>query len=152
MEYSSRKSPRIPNYDYTSCNYYFITICTHDKKRIFGLPDKLNRYGKIAFDNIARIEENYSSVRVDKFVIMPNHVHMILALEEESGNPDVCLLVALYKTGVTKQIRKIHPGMRIWQRSFHDHIIRNQVGYEKIWSYIEYNPIKWEEDCFWQGD
>ena len=152
MDYLSRKSPRIPNYDYTSCNYYFLTMCTHNKKCIFGLPGKLNRCGKIAFDNVARIEENYPSVKVDKFVIMPNHVHMILALEEESNNPDVRLLVALYKTGVTKQIRKIHPGMRIWQRSFHDHIIRNQAGYEKIWSYIEYNPQKWEEDCFWQDD
>lgn len=150
MEYSHRKSPRITNYNYSTCNYYFITICTHEKNCIFGQAGKLNLLGQIALEDILLIEKNYPSVRVDKFVVMPNHVHMILALENESNNPDVCLLVALYKAGVSKRIRKLYPEIKIWQRSFHDHIIRNQVSYEKIWSYIENNPQRWKEDCFWK--
>ena len=53
---------------------------------------------------------------------------------------------------VTRQIHEINPGMDVWQRSFHDHVIRNQKQYEKIWEYIENNPLKWDEDCFYIAD
>jgi hypothetical protein len=73
---------------------------------------------------------------------------MIVALHE--SDLSVNYLVALFKTGVTKQIRKHYPKMQIWQRSFHDHIIRNQADYVRIWSYIDTNPQRWNEDCFYQ--
>ena len=149
MQFYSRKPTRIPGYDYSKSNYYFITICTHEKKCIFGKPNQLNEWGIIASNHIKRIEENYPSVKVDKFVVMPNHVHMIIATEENKNNPNISLLVALYKTGVTKQIHQEKPNIQIWQRSFHDHIIRNRQGYEKIWTYIDNNPLKWEMDCFY---
>lgn len=148
MEFAKRKSTRISGYDYSECNFYFITICTYEKKCIFGQPNQLNSLGTIAKEHVKRIHENYPSVKVNQFVVMPNHVHMIMELENVEDNPDITMLVGLYKTGVTKQIRKTYPGMKIWQRSFHDHIIRNQAGYEKIWNYIEGNPQKWEDDCF----
>lgn len=145
----SRKSPRIKNYDYSTCNYYFITICTHEKRCIFGEPNHLNQWGKTAREHLARIEENYPGAKVIKYVVMPNHVHMIIEMEDRQDNPNVCMLVGLYKTGVTKQIRMWEPGAEIWQRSFHDHIIRKQSTFEKIWNYIENNPAKWNEDCFY---
>lgn len=149
MAFFSRKPTRIPGYDYSKCNYYFITLCTYDKKCIFGSPQNLNRLGKIVQEHIENIKNHYKSVRVDNYVVMPNHVHMIIALQDEIHNPNISSLVALFKTGVTKQIRLIEPDMKVWQRSFHDHIIRNQRSYEKIWEYIENNPLKWEEDCFY---
>ena len=74
-----------------------------------------------------------------------------LVIEEGLNNPNLNQIVAQYKSGVTRKIREILPDMRVWQRSYHDHVIRDQKGYEKIWTYIENNPLKWEEDCFYQN-
>ena len=148
-----RKPTRIPGYDYSTGNYYFITICTHNKKCIFGKPNELNKLGKIADSCILRISEIYPEVIVDKSVVMPNHVHMILCLNqatEEKKNPSITQIVGQYKMVVAKKIHELKEIEKVWQRSFHDHVIRNQKGYERIWQYIEYNPVKWKEDCFYQ--
>ena len=95
-----------------------------------------------------KISDIYPQVRVDKYVIMPNHVHLILVVE--SGlQTRITHIIGQYKMSVTKEIRKCCPGFDVWHRSFHDHIIRNQKSYGKIWEYIENNPLKWEEDCFY---
>ena len=73
-----RKSPRLPNYDYSTPNYYFITICTNKKKCIFGEPNGLNALGKSAEQAFIEIETHFPGVYVDKFVVMPNHVHGII--------------------------------------------------------------------------
>lgn len=148
MPFYSRKSPRIPNYDYSQNNYYFITICTHEKKCIFGLPNQLNVMGKIVDRHIRNIPNYYENIYIDKYVVMPNHVHLILSLENGENNPSIPLIIGQLKRGITKEIHEKDPGLIIWQRSFHDHVIRNQAGYEKIWTYIENNPVKWNEDCF----
>ena len=148
MTFYSRKSPRIPNYDYSTENYYFITICTYEKRCIFGNTSELNLFGKIAREQICELSSHYESVKVDKYVVMPNHIHLILVLE--NGNADKAeQIIAQYKSGVSRQIHKIAPNLQVWQRSFHDHIIRNQKRYEKIWMYIETNPLRWEKDCFY---
>ena len=150
MDYPKRKSPRIVNYDYSSPNYYFITICTHGKKCIFGKPDQLNRYGKYAKECLLKMEELNESILIDKYVIMPNHVHAIIVIQSdtEPKNKDIPTIIGQYKTAVTKLIHKIDPKMTVWQRSFHDHVIRNQRQYELIWTYIDNNPLSWEKDCF----
>ena len=149
MAYYMRKSPRIPGYDYASSNYYFITICTHENRCIFGLPNGLNQMGMIAEKEITNLSLHYATVFIDKFVVMPNHIHMILIIEDGDNNPNLNQIVAQYKSGVTRKIREIFPDIKVWQRSYHDHVIRDQKGYEKIWIYIENNPLKWEEDCFY---
>jgi len=152
MPFYSRKSPRIPHFDYSQNHYYFITICTHNRKCIFGKPDALNQIGLIVKKHIQNIPGYYQNVFIDKYVVMPNHIHLILILENGEKNPDVPLIIGQFKRGVTKEIRSIFVEMEVWQRSFHDHVIRNQAGYEKIWTYIENNPLKWEEDCFYSGN
>ena len=89
-------------------------------------------------------------MHIDKYVVMPNHIHGIFIVtdSEESRLKDLSVIIGQYKMSVTKIIRNIEPGRIVWQRSFHDHVIRNQKSYEKIWTYIENNPQKWEEDCF----
>ena len=152
MTLPKRKSPRIPGYDYATGNYYFITICTHKKKCIFGKPEILNELGMVAKVNIESIPKYYPQITVEKFVVMPNHIHMILVLdncENTDKMPSVTKVVGQYKMSVTKEIHKRNKDLQVWQRSFHDHIIRNQEGYNNIWEYIEYNPVKWEEDCFY---
>lgn len=152
MNLPKRKSPRIPRYDYSLSNYYFITICTHEKKCLFGKPGTLNLFGQYAEQCIQSIPLVYPEIELDKYVIMPNHVHAILVISGMKEAKSISTIIGQYKIAVTKKIREIHPDMDVWQRSFHDHVIRNQAGYEKIWQYIENNPVKWEEDCFYHND
>ena len=155
MELPKRKSPRIPGYAYSTPNYYFITICTDDKDCIFGQPGKLNFRGEIAEEHLLKIPELNPKIILDKYVVMPNHIHGIFIVQAENaeeGLDDISIVIGQYKMSVTKKIRIREPGRKIWQRSFHDHVIRNQKQYEKIWMYIENNPLKWEEDCFYSSN
>jgi len=152
MELPKRKTTRIPGFDYSTRNYYFVTICTDNKTCIFGKPGILNGFGKIAEKCMQSIEIYYKNVWIDKYVIMPNHVHAIIIIGtqiQDEQLPNLTQVVGQYKMSVTKQIHKIAPDCKVWQRSFHDHIIRNQQSYEKIWLYIEGNPSKWEDDCYY---
>ena len=150
MDYPIRKSPRLPDFDYSSTNYYFITICTHEKQCIFGGLNRLNDLGKIAAQDIADLPRHYTGVSVDCYVVMPNHIHAIIVLEH-CGIP-LDKIVGQYKAGVTRKAKDLLFGQPLWQRSFHDHVIRNQSSYEKIWNYVTHNHQKWEEDCFYPGD
>jgi REP element-mobilizing transposase RayT len=144
--FPKRKSPRIPGYDYATPNYYFITICTHEKNCIFWSGGKLNTFGQIAFDAAMQISAHFPGNRVDRFVVMPNHIHMILVVEP--GGTDATVVIGQYKSQVSKEIHKIDPKRKIWQTSFHDHGIRNYRQYQHIREYIETNPMRWKEDCF----
>ena len=113
----------------------------------------LTDYGRIADKYINQINEFYGYISVDKYVIMPNHVHFILSIENaENGtsrtpsptNSEISTFVSTFKRFCNKEY-----GANIWQRSFHDHIIRNQKDYEKIWKYIDGNVLNWEKDCFY---
>ena len=149
MAYYKRKTTRIPNYDYSSSNYYFITVCTQKRRCIFGLPNDLNQLGNIVREQIIQISSHYQGIYVDKYVVMPNHIHMILVLKSEKDRSNVNQIIGQFKSGVSREIHKICPDVEVWQRSFHDHIIRSQSSYEKIWLYIEGNPVNWELDCFY---
>jgi len=141
-----RKNPRIPQYDYSTPNYYFVTICTRDKPCLFGTPEKLTVCGEIARQGMEKMESHFPSVRVDKYVVMPNHVHAILELRGHDA--DLSVVIGQYKAYVTRRIRQRWPETIVWQTSYHDHVVRDQNGYEKIWLYIESNPQNWDRDCF----
>ena len=99
-----------------------------------------------------KIQQINPNIRIDKYVIMPNHVHAIVDIQKPDPaqrHKDLSLVIGQYKMSVTKEIRKYENAKIVWQRSFHDHVIRNQRGYEEIWKYIENNPLKWELDCFY---
>ena len=145
MPFHSRKSPRLAGYDYTTENYYFITICTKDKQCIFGAPGQLNEFGRIAKEQIEKIISYYKGVSVDSYIIMPNHLHAIIVLN--GTQKSISEIVGSYKAGVTREIRKTAPEMTVWQRSFHDHVIRNDAQYRKISEYVKYNDQKWADDC-----
>ena len=159
-----RKPTRLKYFDYSTPGVYFITICTKDRKQLLseiivgdGVLDvpqnMLTDYGRIADKYINQINEFYGHISVDKYVIMPNHVHFILSIENaENGtsrtpsptNSEISKFVSTFKRFCNKEY-----GANIWQRSFHDHIIRNQKDYEKIWKYIDGNVLNWEKDCFY---
>ena len=148
MSYPCRKSPRLPAYDYQTQNYYFVTICTANKALLFGGPILLNKFGKTAQDAFLQMELHDPHLQVIKSVVMPNHVHAILNLE--AGSIALPNVIGAYKSHVTKMIHEIAPEISVWQRSFHDHVIRNQREFEKIWNYIDTNPVRWTDDCFFE--
>ena len=145
--FPSRTHPRMGWYDYSTPGYYFVTICTKDKSCIFGAPEKLNNAGCIAHRTMVEIPAHFPGVAVDKFVVMPNHVHAILILKD--GKTKLSTVVGQYKSAVTRCLREAGWSQQVWQTSFHDHVIRDQRGYERIWAYIDTNPIRWKDDCFY---
>ena len=146
--FPERKNPRINGYNYKTPNYYFVTICTHEKKWLFGTPGTLNSFGRIALDGLQEIHKHFPGAYTDKFVVMPNHVHAIIVLKDNAVHLSV--IVGQYKSFVSKMIHAEAPEVLVWQASYYDHVIRNQESYEKIWNYIETNPIKWQDDCYLQ--
>lgn len=168
MEVPKRKNVRLPNYDYSTPGYYFITICTWHKRKIFGNIDggdifnapkmSLSVIGGIAELEVSEIEKHYQNVIVDKYTIMPNHIHMIIRITERinpfptMGRCDIPNVVGKFKAAVTRNVGKAFmpsAAPQIWQSSFHDHIIRGEKDYLRIWQYIDDNPAKWAEDCFY---
>ena len=144
--FTKRKSPRLKHFDYSLPYWYFITVCTSEKACIFGAPATPSAFGVIARDAFYEIPKHFPRVTVDKFVVMPNHIHAIIAVNQ--AGTELPLVVGQYKAFVTKQIHLIDPAIKVWQTSFYDHVIRNQADYLRIWQYIDTNPLKWEEDCF----
>ncbi len=159
MELPKRKPSRLKNYDYSTNGAYFITICINDRKNLFWndvgancvrqSDIQLSAIGNAVKHQIEKWNTTYDNVYVDKYVIMPNHLHLIVCISADGNRrtqfaPTISRMVKQFKGAVTKQI-----GIQIWQRSFHDHIIRDEKDYFKIWEYIENNPLKWEEDCFY---
>ena len=162
MELPKRKPTRLKEYDYNSEGAYFITICIKDRKNLLGQIvgtgvldgpiNVLSDYGKIAERYILQLNDFYEHLAVDKFVIMPNHIHILLTVLKHDGpsrtpvptNNEISRFVSTLKRFCNKEC-----GKNIFQRSFHDHIIRDKNDYLKIWNYIDQNPNKWEEDCFY---
>lgn len=148
-DFPKRKNPRMKHYDYSTAGYYFITVCTHEKKCLFWTDGSCNPLGRIAAEGIGLIGQHDPFFQVDQFTVMPNHVHMILVAKNDRSS--VSSVVGSYKSYVSKRIHEIRPQLKVWQTSFHDHVIRNRMQYEKIWLYIERNPTQWKQDCFYLG-
>lgn len=147
MPFFSRKSPRLKDYDYSQCGMYFVTICTHEKRRLFGDVNMLNTFGCIAETELLEIEKHNSCVSVEKYVVMPNHIHAIIFIDHEHGKaPSLSQIVGWYKAGVSRKIRVIEPNLVIWHRSFYDRVIRDEKEFLNIWQYIDENPLRWELD------
>lgn len=165
MDDPQRKRTRLAEYDYATPGAYFITICTHEKKCLFGkivsVPNFGEPYmeyspmGEIARKCLLDIESHYDNVKIDNWVIMPNHVHMLVQITERI-NPfptiafDISNVIGKYKAAVTRTVGNafMHSG-KVWQASFHDHVIRSEEDYLKIWQYIGENPSKWLEDRYY---
>ena len=141
-----RKSPRLKHFDYSTQAYYFVTICAKDKACLFGTPEVFSDAGLVAEICLKQMETHFPTVQLDKYVVMPNHVHAILILGK--GSPALSVIVGQYKSAVTKCVHTKMPSTTVWQSSFHDHVIRSQADYERIWAYIDTNPLRWSKDCF----
>ncbi len=151
-----RKTNRLPNYDYTTCGGYFITVCLDGRKNLLRiLPGTemdapamppLSHYGRIVQEELEALKHIYPNVVLDKYCIMPDHIHCILLLLSQNNGlqdntPSISRILKQFKGKVTKRI-----GHSIWQKSFYDRVIRNDEEYTEVWKYIDENPLKWELD------
>ena len=163
----TRKPNRLTDYDYSQNGVYFLTFCTNERRQIlsridaaadlFSLPTVyLTDAGQIVGAAIEKIPERYPGVFVDRFVIMPNHVHLLLRIEPcgrfdnrpyERSVPSVGYIVRYCKASVTRQT-----GKNVWQKGFYDHIVRDERDYLGCAQYIENNPAKWSEDEYHTSD
>ena len=164
MDLPKRKPTRLKEYDYSTQGAYFLTICVKDKKQLLskiivgdGVLDipknELTEYGIIAEKYIKQINDFYYCISVEKYVIMPNHIHLLLWISHSQHgssrtpnptNSTISSFVSTFKRFCNKEYEK-----NIWQRSYHDHIIRGEADYQKIWEYIDTNVLKWKKDCFY---
>ena len=99
----------------------------------------------------------YENIKVDKYIIMPNHIHMILIVENDykngtSGAPSPTNETVPSFVSMLKRFTNKKAGRSLWQRSYHDHVIRNEKDYERIWNYIDTNLFKWEQDCYFSKE
>ena len=161
MSLPKRKPTRLKDYDYSSEGAYFITICTKDKQKMLCdiVGDGAHDVPKINFSPMGEIVEKYilstnkiSELTVDKYVVMPNHIHLILLIQNQNGTskaPSPTNNIISHAISTLKRFTNNEIGHNIFQRSFHDHIIRGEDDYLKIWNYIDTNPLKWKDDCFY---
>jgi len=178
-----RKYIRLKNYDYSQYGPYFVTFCVEDKCQILGdivvgsgfhaRPQvELTDIGRETQKTIEYITSNDQRIEISQYIIMPNHVHMIVILNDIGigddvvgignnavgvsdnavghGSPTLQSVVGRIKSYTAKQFSEIcgTKYQTIWQRSYHEHIIRNEVEYEKISKYIDENPTNWETDRY----
>ena len=166
-DFPKRKSTRLKVYDYSTCGAYFITICAHNRKCLFSnivgaiheLPENiLTPYGKIVKQIIVILPDRFN-VSIPKYVIMPNHIHLIIEIyndDEKRAIRESPLqhhrsvidkMVEFLKMNVSKKIHNEYSD-KIRQRSYHDHIIRGEKDHQEICEYIDANVLRWENDCF----
>ena len=149
-----RKRNRIENYDYSQPNIYLITVCTENRQQLFGVVEtrdkvpvtSLSPLGELVKQAILGIESHYPNAFIEAYSILPNHLHLLLRLEETDA-PNAPTISRILKK--TKEFVTRAHGRSIWQRGFHDHVIRSEQEYLNAWNYVTYNPAKWESDEYY---
>jgi len=169
------KSHRLQNWNYGWNGFYYITICTKNRQHYFGKIENgemiLNSIGMVANRFWREIPEHFNNVKLDEFVVMPNHIHAILIIDNDvgtrqclvsedrymdtigqqrwqnQGRETISSIVGSFKSICTKTINRMQDEIFfVWQPRFYDHIIRNKTSLNSIREYIRDNPLKWDLD------
>lgn len=166
------EATRLPRWDYGQAGYYFVTICTKDHKHFFGdvVSDDmlLSPIGEIVAQEWINTEIIRPNVRLDEWVIMPNHMHMIVIITHKVETPrrgvstprhaqtmaaskkwkanTLGSIIGQFKGKCTRLIRAQGYSDFAWQTRFYDHIIRSEEALHKLRHYIAHNPMNWGQD------
>jgi REP element-mobilizing transposase RayT len=170
-----RKPLRIKNYDYSQAGYYFVTICVQDRKKLLCeivgndalvVPTPIGEKITNCWDNISILNEN---INTDLFCIMPNHIHGIVVIENEFENSEIEKkygfeiaerrgrrslqgIIKDFKSVTTRHFNKmVDESLKntLWQKSYYEHVIRDERELQNIREYINNNPLKWELDKYY---
>ena len=162
MDIPKRKSNRLKNYDYSQQGCYFLTLCAKGSLPLFSTiesgteisPAKVNLTpaGKIVSQQLLNLPKYYSDIQIDNYVIMPNHIHILMTLQIDHSskgqqNARIPFLISTMKRFTNKA-----SGQDLWQRSYYDHIIRDEEDFLIKWNYIDNNPTKWTLDDMYVTD
>lgn len=163
-ESPQRKRLRLSGYDYANSGVYFITVCVKNRLRLFGRVEsqvmKCSAAGQMVEYWWQEIAHKYAGIQIMDYVIMPNHVHGLLHLHDGTSTvpsiPDALrwfksMTTNAYIQGVNRLGWFPFAGS-LWQRSYYDHIIRNETDYHRICEYILHNPSRWDEDSLYTSD
>ena len=160
----SRKRTRLKDYDDSAPGLYFLTVCTKEKQNrlgnivgcgIYDAPKCiLSQTGQVVEMQLLRLRQRYEETILEQYVIMPNHLHLLLRIPHQGSNGSsqapnptngaVPKFISLLK----RRCNRVW-GRNIWQRSFYDHVVRNEKEYLRIWAYIDTNPAKWQDDRYY---
>ena len=166
-----RKTIRLKEYDYSKKGMYFITICTKNREYILGeivgndalvVPSHIGQRIVECWNNIGKVNEK---IYTGEFILMPNHIHGIIIIDnpeileeeryvfgvaERRGRRSLQGIIKDFKSVTTRIYnRNIGEGEiknQLWQKSYYEHIIRNEKELHKIIEYIRYNPLNWSKD------
>ena len=162
-----RRSIRLKGYDYAQAGAYFITICTHQREYLFGQiankEMKLNDVGLVVKQEWEKSAVLRPYIKLGEFVIMPNHIHGVIILTENisvragvgvglkpapTKKHGLSEIICGFKTFSARRINQYRNsiGVPVWQRNYYEHIIRNDMDYQRIAEYIINNPQRWTED------
>ena len=162
-----RRPLRLRGYDYAQAGAYFVTVCVQDRVSLFGdAADgemRLNVLGSMVDAAWRALPQHYPHVHLDRFVVMPNHFHGIVVLRpvedcgggsqagKRHGLPEI---VRAFKTFSARRINEVRgtQGVPIWQRSYYEHVIRDEADYQRIAEYVAENPRRWSEDSLYISD
>lgn len=170
MEYPRRKLLRLQGYDYSQNGAYFVTICTQNRETLFGNVGAESISARMIANIFEETISQYKDVYCPNYVVMPNHFHAIIVIEKDyikdiqkderadiESAPTLSEVIRTFKRYSTLEyIKMVNQGVlppfygKIWQRSYHDHIIRNEKDFQIIYDYITNNPLNWENDCFFE--
>ncbi len=156
MERQDRKPNRLGSWDYGEVGCYFVTLCTQRRQALFQMENPIVGNGLCAVPNqiihkwVVETQKKFENIKIDKYVIMPDHLHLIVTIKERHTGRSLPDVMRFLKTMTTNEyIRGVKQGQlppfdgKLWQKSYYDHVIRNQQDYNEVWEYIENNPAKW---------
>jgi len=191
IDHPHRHTIRLREYDYSQKGMYFITICTHERKNILSkiireniileqnkkmksnttigahcmcpenLKIKLTEIGRIVEQEIVKTSEMRRNIKIENYVIMPNHVHMIISIKSKgtlqcaptfekfgtSTSNSIPEIIRAIKGRVTRELnKKYNKDIKLWQRNYYEHVVRNEKELQVTMEYIEYNPFNWKTD------
>ena len=165
----NRKTTRLQGYDYNKTGAFFLTVCTENRRCVlskivgtgvldgpftngFAKPHiELLPYGKIADKYIKQLDAFYDDISVRSYVIMPNHIHILLSINRLAAGASPCPTLSDVICAFKSLTTRICRAGEIFQASFYDHIVRDNNDYLAVWQYIDNNPHKWELDKYYQS-
>ena len=150
-EIHHRRSIRLQGYDYSQAGAYFVTICTFQRQHLFGEVNngemQLNVTGQIVSTIWQKIPQHFPNVELDQFILMPDHLHGIIVISEQSEQSiSLATIIQNFKSVSTRKINKItqNSGISIWQRNYHERIVRSDQELHRLRKYVLANPENWQ--------
>lgn len=150
-EIHHRRSIRLQGYDYSQSGAYFVTICTFQRQHLFGEVNdgemQLNVIGQIVSAIWQKIPKHFPNVELDKFILMPDHLHGIIIIsEQDDKSHSLATIIQNFKSVSTRRINKItqNSGVSIWQRNYHERIVRSDQELDRLRQYMLTNPENWK--------